>query len=77
MKAISIFSGGLDSILAALLMRQSGIEVLPLFFSTPFFTPEKAQESAANVRLPLKVIDITQEYIDLRRHCDGLAFLHY
>lgn len=65
MKAISIFSGGLDSILAALLMRQSGIEVLPLFFSTPFFTPEKAQESAANVRLPLKVIDITQEYIDL------------
>ncbi len=65
MKAILIFSGGLDSILAALLIKQSGIDVLPLFFSTPFFTPEKAQESADNNNLPLKIVDITEKYLTL------------
>ena len=65
MKAISIFSGGLDSILSALLIKQSGIDVLPVFFTTPFFTPEKAQESAANINLPLKVVDITDRYFSL------------
>lgn len=65
MKAISIFSGGLDSILAAILIKQSGIEVLPVFFSTPFFTPEKARESAEKNNLPLKVVDITEKYFPL------------
>jgi tRNA-specific 2-thiouridylase len=65
MKAISIFSGGLDSILAAVLIRESGVEVLPVFFSTPFFTPEKAKKSADNIKLPLKVIDITDRYFTL------------
>ncbi|MBN2419071.1 MAG: tRNA 4-thiouridine(8) synthase ThiI [Deltaproteobacteria bacterium] len=65
MKAISIFSGGLDSILATLLVKESGIEVLPVFFSTPFFTPEKALESAEKNNLPLKIIDITDQYFPL------------
>ena len=67
MKAISIFSGGLDSILAAFLVRESGVEVLPVFFSTPFFTPERAQESAESNNLPLKVVDITERYFTLLR----------
>ena len=65
MKAISIFSGGLDSSLAALLVRQSGIEVLPVFFTTPFFTPAKAKKSAENINLPLKIVDITERYFTL------------
>ncbi len=65
MKAIAIFSGGLDSILAALLIKNSGIDVLPVFFSTPFFTPERAQQSADRNNLPLKVVDITDRYFDL------------
>ena len=68
MKAISIFSGGLDSILAALLVRESGIEVMPVFFTTPFFTPEKALESARNNNLPIKVIDITEIYFSLLKN---------
>ena len=65
MKAISVFSGGLDSILATLLIKESGIEVVPVFFSTPFFTPEKAIKSAENNNLPLKIVDITERYFDL------------
>ena len=68
MKAISIFSGGLDSILSALLVKESGIDVLPVFFTTPFFTPEKAQESAEINNLPLKIIDITEIFLSLLKN---------
>jgi tRNA-specific 2-thiouridylase len=63
MKALSVFSGGLDSMLAAELIRAQGIEVLGLFFETPFFTSERALESAATINLPIKVIDITEAHL--------------
>lgn len=53
--------------LAAELVRAQGIEVLGLFFETPFFTAGRALESAAAVRLPLKVIDITRIHLDMVR----------
>ncbi len=67
MKAISIFSGGLDSLLAALLIKESGIDVMPVFFTTPFFTPEKAINSADKNNLPLRIVDITDRYFSLLR----------
>ena len=36
-KAIALFSGGLDSILAAEFVRRLNIDVLCLTFTTPFF----------------------------------------
>ena len=45
--------------LAAELIRAQGIEVLGLFFETPFFGSARPLESAAAIDLPLKVIDIT------------------
>ena len=36
MKAIALISGGLDSILAARLIKEQGIEVIPLNFKIPF-----------------------------------------
>lgn len=65
MKALSVFSGGLDSILAAELIRAQGIEVLGLFFETPFFTAGRARQSAASVNLPLNVIDITTRHLEM------------
>ncbi|MBN1105032.1 MAG: tRNA 4-thiouridine(8) synthase ThiI, partial [Deltaproteobacteria bacterium] len=67
MKALSVFSGGLDSMLAAELIRVQGIEVLGLFFETPFFTSARAVKSAAAIRLPLKVVDITAIHLDMVR----------
>ena len=46
MKALCVFSGGLDSMLAAELIRAQGIDVLALFFETPFFLSKKAKKSA-------------------------------
>jgi len=51
--------------LAAELIRAQGINVLGLFFETPFFTSEKARESAQSMGLPFKVVDITKRHLDV------------
>jgi tRNA U34 2-thiouridine synthase MnmA/TrmU len=65
MKALCVFSGGLDSMLAAELIRAQGINVLALFFETPFFSSKKARESAQSMGLPFKVVDITKRHLDV------------
>ena len=65
MKALSVFSGGLDSMLAVEVVRAQGVEVLGLFFESPFFSSEKARGSASSIRLPLKVIDITKPHLEV------------
>lgn len=64
-KALGLFSGGLDSILAAKLIQKQGINVRLVNFTTPFFSPEKAIETAKKIKIPLKVIDITKDYLKL------------
>jgi tRNA U34 2-thiouridine synthase MnmA/TrmU len=68
MKALAVFSGGLDSMVAAALMRSLEIEVLGLFFETPFFSSAKARESAETIRLPLKIIDITSIHLEVLKN---------
>lgn len=63
MKALSVFSGGLDSLLASELIRAQGIQVLGLFFETPFFRSQNARMFAAQADLPLKVVDITDRHL--------------
>jgi tRNA-specific 2-thiouridylase len=68
MKALCVFSGGLDSMLAAELIRAQGIDVLALFFETPFFTSEKAGKSARKIGLSLKVVDIAKRHLEIVKH---------
>ncbi|MFZ0449823.1 MAG: hypothetical protein WAL98_11335 [Desulfatiglandaceae bacterium] len=65
MKALCVFSGGLDSMLASQLVRAQGVEVLAFFFETPFFRSERARKSAAHINLPLKVVDITERHLEM------------
>ena len=62
-KAIALFSGGLDSILAAEVVRRLNIEVLGLAFETPFFSAGKAQDAARLIKLPLIVENIAAEHL--------------
>ncbi|HAA09152.1 MAG TPA: tRNA 4-thiouridine(8) synthase ThiI, partial [Syntrophomonas sp.] len=48
MKAISLFSGGLDSQLAVRLIQNQGIVVTGINFSSPFFGADKRTERAAH-----------------------------
>jgi len=63
MKALCVFSGGLDSMLAAALIRGQGIDVLALFFETPFFEAHKARKSAQSMDLPIQVVDISERHL--------------
>lgn len=65
MKALCVFSGGLDSMLACQIIRAQGIEVLALFFNTPFFGPKRALDSARSIEVPLKVVDITERHLQV------------
>jgi hypothetical protein len=49
-------------------MRGQGIEVLALFFETPFFPSTKAVQSAKTIKLDLKVIDITDRYLPVLKN---------
>lgn len=62
-KAIALFSGGLDSILAAEVVRRLGIDVTGITFETPFFTARKARDAAARINLPLIVEDFTSDHL--------------
>jgi hypothetical protein len=64
-KAIALFSGGLDSILAAELIRRQNIDVICLTFTTPFFSVHKAQSAIGKIGLPLIVQDITTEHLHM------------
>jgi len=50
MKALSLFSGGLDSILAVKLIERQGIDVKGIFLETPFF-PLKRPLRIQNIRV--------------------------
>jgi len=67
MRCLCVFSGGLDSILAAQVVRAQGIDVLAVFFQTPFFGPRRALETAAAIKLPIKIIDITDRHMEVVR----------
>ncbi len=64
--ALSLFSGGLDSILASKLMQSHGHKVLGLHFVSPFFgKPDKVAFWEREYGIPVQVIDVGQEFVDL------------
>jgi len=66
-KALGLFSGGLDSIIAAKLIQEQGIEVELVNFYTPFFPPKNAIRMAEQIKIPLKEIDVTKNYLKMLR----------
>ncbi|MCD4817367.1 MAG: hypothetical protein K8S23_01600 [Candidatus Cloacimonetes bacterium] len=66
-RVYAMFSGGLDSILSVIYMKKLGYEVIPIFFKTPFFTPENAQKAADENGFELTVIDITKQHIEMMK----------
>jgi tRNA U34 2-thiouridine synthase MnmA/TrmU len=65
MKALALFSGGLDSILAVKLIQEQGLDVVGICFESPFFSSDKAARSAPYIGLSLKVVDITDRLIQI------------
>ena len=70
-RALGLCSGGLDSMLSALLLRKQGIDVQWVTFETPFFSSAKAKQASKITRIPLMVENITPAYIEMLKnpHC--------
>lgn len=66
-RALGLCSGGLDSILSALLLRRQGVDVQWVTFETPFFSAEKARRASAATDVPLTVRRITPIYMEMMR----------
>ena len=64
-KALLLFSGGLDSILATKVLMEQGIKVKGITFKSYFFDAEQAKKAAKKIKLPLKVIDFSREHLKI------------
>jgi len=64
-KALGLCSGGLDSMLAALILKDQGIDVTWISFETPFFDAKAAQKASKQIGIPLIVKDITDDYMEM------------
>ena len=77
MKAIVLISGGLDSTLAARLLKEQGIEIVALNFKTPFCLCDRkgtsgcgnyARSVANNLGVELKIINVTDEFFAILKN---------
>jgi tRNA-specific 2-thiouridylase len=64
-KTLGLLSGGLDSTLAAMVLKNQGIEVTGIVYVTPFFGAERARQAAKQIDIPLIVRDISDIHLEM------------
>ena len=64
-KAIVLFSGGLDSLLAYKILEAQGVDVTAVFFETHFFKRTKAQDIAEANNLKFRVETVGDEHLEV------------
>lgn len=64
-RALAMISGGLDSILAAKLMKDQGIDVIGVCFKSHFFDEESAVKMTKQIDIPLKVVDFSEKHLEV------------
>lgn len=67
-RALGLSSGGLDSTLAGVVLREQGIEVEWVTFETPFFNAAKARKASRMTGIPLTVKPIYPVYIEMLKN---------
>ncbi|MCD6539351.1 MAG: hypothetical protein J7K37_01410 [Candidatus Omnitrophica bacterium] len=69
-KAISLVSGGLDSLLATKLILEQGIKIEGIYFSSVFYSLKQSNSSISSLitrelEIPLKILDISSELLEV------------
>lgn len=74
-RALGLFSGGLDSILAAKVIQNQGVEVVAINFTSPFFgcSPTADGEPVAaryaeRYQIPFRSIPLGESFLEMLRH---------
>lgn len=69
MKAVSLFSGGLDSQLAVCLIRNQGIDVIGVNFTSPFFGADpRFKRAAEDLKIEYLEIDVGSDYLEMLKN---------
>lgn len=73
MKALILFSGGLDSLLALRIIKDSGVELIALNFVSPFCRCNRADGCSAvgqlkKIGIDYKLISLKDEYLEIVKH---------
>ncbi|VGO19687.1 DUF7411 family protein [Pontiella sulfatireligans] len=63
-KALSLFSGGLDSQLAVCVLLEQGIRVEAITYRSPFFGTAKAEAAAKALGVKHHIIDFTEDILE-------------
>jgi len=66
-RALLLFSGGLDSLLAGRIIQDQNIDVVPIKFVTPFFEPDESSRvyaREAGLKEPI-FVDITKQFFNI------------
>ncbi|SUY46657.1 tRNA (5-methyl aminomethyl-2-thiouridylate)-methyltransferase [Clostridium putrefaciens] len=66
--ALAMISGGLDSILAAKIIKGQGIEVIGICFKSYFFDEAKAKDMCKTIDIPLVVVDFSKEHFNMLKN---------
>ena len=71
-KAVSLLSGGLDSILATRIVQDQGVDVLAVHFVTPFFGDDKRGREAEvealyreRYGIRVRIVDVSDEFLEV------------
>ncbi|NNF98836.1 MAG: tRNA 4-thiouridine(8) synthase ThiI [Desulfobacteraceae bacterium] len=67
-RALGLCSGGLDSILSALILQKQGIDVEWISFETPFFPSINARKASGMTGIPLHTRNITPTYLEMLKN---------
>ncbi|MDR2729045.1 MAG: 7-cyano-7-deazaguanine synthase, partial [Chitinispirillales bacterium] len=71
-KVIVMFSGGLDSVIAAHLLKEQGLSVTALHFVLPFYCGvgksfNQVEKYAENLGIPLRIEEEGEEFLEMIR----------
>lgn len=64
-RALAMMSGGLDSLLAAKIIKDQGIDVIGICFRSYFFNEKNALRMTKQIGIPLEVVDFSKEHFEL------------
>ncbi|NOX35217.1 MAG: tRNA 4-thiouridine(8) synthase ThiI [Deltaproteobacteria bacterium] len=67
-KGLGLCSGGLDSIMSALLLKSQGIDITWICFETPFFSSKSSEKASQATGIPLITLDITDDYMKMMKN---------
>ncbi len=67
-RGMSLFSGGLDSQLSVCVLREQGVHVEAVLFTSPFFKNDTPVKAAEALQVKLHVLDFSEDILSLMAH---------